>query len=340
MRFGSLPLSAHDVFWRVVNGVSNSDWGRDATAPNGPPWTCRTSEQADITPAIQMLLAGDDGPADASQVADFLGILAKRNIAISDLWVVEDHGKLLWSALPMPSAGRTLLLLGSPTRFAGRNQAAVSDCIRAMCVHYTRRDLHLAQTLLDPGDTLAIEAYTRAGFRRMAELIYLQRTIRRPTPPEPLPAGWSLETYTEANHADFAEALLRSYEDSLDCPLLNGVRPIEDVITGHRATGEFDPADWLLLRHGNDPVGVLLMSRTSTRDGMEIVYLGVAPAARGKGFGDRLMQIATTRVAARKLNRLSLAVDTGNVPALSLYYRHGLTRLTSKVALMRDLTRT
>ena len=286
-----------------------------------------------------MLLAGDDGPADASQVAEFLGILAKREVSISELWVVDDRGKLLWSLLPMPSPGRTLLLLGAPPRFAGRNQQAISDCIDATCGAYSSRDLHLAQTLLDPNEALAMAAYQRAGFRRMAELIYLQRTVRRPPTPDPLPAGWTLETYTAANHADFTTALLRSYEDSLDCPQLNGVRPIEDVITGHKSTGEFDASDWLLLRHGTDPLGVLLMSRTSAGDGMEVVYIGLAPPARGLGLGDRLMQIAIRRVTDRKLTRLSLAVDAGNAPALAMYYRHGLSRVTSKVALMRDLSR-
>lgn len=319
-----------------VNGVSNPDPHRDDRRSRAP-WNCRTVEQADITPAIQMLLAGDDGPADASQVADFLGILARRGVSVADLWVVDDGGRLLWSVLPMPSPGRTLLLLGAPLAFAGRNPQAVVDCIDAVCASYRTLDLHLAQTLLNPSDTATIEAYRSAGFRRMAELIYLQRTVRRPVAPKPFADPWSLETYTAANHNDFALALLESYVDSLDCPTLNGVRPIGDVIAGHQATGEFDPADWLLLRHHRQPMGVLLMSRTSVGDGMEIVYLGLSPPARGKGLADRLVQIALMRVAERKLTRLSLAVDSANAPALALYYRHGLARLTSKVALMRDL---
>ena len=34
---------------------------------------------------------------------------------------------------------------------------------------------------------------------------------------------------------------------------------------------------------------------------------------------------------------LALAVDAHNVPALRLYHRHGLRRIGSKLALMRDL---
>jgi ribosomal protein S18 acetylase RimI-like enzyme len=35
--------------------------------------------------------------------------------------------------------------------------------------------------------------------------------------------------------------------------------------------------------------------------------------------------------------RFTLAVDSINVPALKLYYRHGFNRIGSKLALMRDL---
>ena len=37
------------------------------------------------------------------------------------------------------------------------------------------------------------------------------------------------------------------------------------------------------------------------------------------------------------VERLSLAVDANNAPALRLYYRHGLQRVGSKIAMMRDL---
>jgi hypothetical protein len=41
--------------------------------------------------------------------------------------------------------------------------------------------------------------------------------------------------------------------------------------------------------------------------------------------------------AGRRLPRLCLAVDALNVPALKLYYRQGMQRVGSKLALMRDL---
>jgi ribosomal protein S18 acetylase RimI-like enzyme len=67
------------------------------------------------------------------------------------------------------------------------------------------------------------------------------------------------------------------------------------------------------------------------------VYLGLTPSARGRGLGDLLVRQALATTAALGASRLSLAVDSQNGPALKLYYRHGLQRVASKLAMMRLL---
>jgi ribosomal protein S18 acetylase RimI-like enzyme len=54
-------------------------------------------------------------------------------------------------------------------------------------------------------------------------------------------------------------------------------------------------------------------------------------------LGNYLLQVAEARVCARKVTKLSLAVDAANTPALKLYYRHGMKQMTRKLALMRNL---
>ena len=92
-----------------------------------------------------------------------------------------------------------------------------------------------------------------------------------------------------------------------------------------------------MLCEGDDSLGVLLLSAVPHADIVELVYLGVPPAQRGRGVGDLLMRQAAATVAASKHSRLSLAVDAGNLPALKLYWRHGLQAIGRKVALIRDL---
>ena len=209
--------------------------------------------------------------------------------------------------------------------------------IEAVCQHYATRDIQLAQMLLDPEDRRTVDAYLRHDFKLMAELVYLERTIRRAKPPAPLPGEFCMVNYSAENHAAFAAAVLVSYEQSLDCPAMNGMRDIEDVLAGHRAAGIFDPDDWFLMLHRGEPVAVLLLSVTHQADGMELVYLGLSPKVRGYGLGNYLMQIAEARVTQHKLTKLSLAVDAKNAPALKLYYKHGMKQMTRKMALMRSL---
>ena len=113
------------------------------------------------------------------------------------------------------------------------------------------------------------------------------------------------------------------------------------MIEGHKAAGEFDPKLWFLLRDRTNgapaPAGVLLLNRSTRTDSLELVYLGLSPAYRGKKLGDAMMRHAINTASAIGSRRLSLAVDSNNAPALRLYQRHGMTRLCSRVALLRDL---
>jgi ribosomal protein S18 acetylase RimI-like enzyme len=143
-------------------------------------------------------------------------------------------------------------------------------------------------------------------------------------------------TYGPETHAHFAATIAATYAQSLDCPLLNGMRDIEDVLAGHKSSGNFDPRLWALLCDGQTPLGALLLAPMQPGETLELVYLGLVPAARGRGLADVLMRQALA-VAARGPGRLSLAVDSQNVPALKLYYRHGMQRAGAKLAMMRRL---
>jgi ribosomal protein S18 acetylase RimI-like enzyme len=305
----------------------------------------------EVEGAVRMLFASGGRPAEDAQVMDFLRYVDSRGISTHDLWVAERSGRMLWSALPVFSAGRTMLLLAPVEVPRGADAPAAGRLIDAVCVDAGRRGTHLAQVLLDPSDVPAAALYAGLGFRRMAELIYLQTSVRRRAPAPVLPPGLAWLTYSPGTHGAFAAAIADSYGQSLDCPGLNGLRDIEDVIAGHKATGEFDPDLWFVLvgqpAGGPAPTppasppattfGTLLLSRLPRSDAVELVYLGLSPLARRRGLGTLAMRHALATVARAERARLTLAVDSANSPALKLYYRHGMQRVTSKLAMMRDL---
>ena len=103
-------------------------------------------------------------------------------------------------------------------------------------------------------------------------------------------------------------------------PELEGVRSLDDVIAGHRATGRFVPHRWRLGRVPDEPgtAVVLLLSDIPDRDVWEVVYLGLTPPARGRGLGRAAIAHAL-ELAHPHASRLELAVDIRNSPATRLY---------------------
>ncbi|HEV7299360.1 MAG TPA: GNAT family N-acetyltransferase [Tepidisphaeraceae bacterium] len=307
-----------------------------ATSVDGP-LLCRAAQRGEFNDAIKLILSTNNRPASDAQVVDFLRYAVHRDINLNDLWLALRDGRLVWAALPVVNPGRTMLLL-MPDEPPTTDSPAAVALLNAVCDHFGGRGITLAQALLEPGATVADLLATQAGFLPLAELIYLQADIRRV--PTAAQVGIHWRTYSSAAHDLFARTILQTYADSLDCPALNGLRDIEDIIVGHKGPGAFRPDLWLLATDDTGtPLGVLLLAQIADGDTLELVYLGVVPAARGRGIAQAMMREAMAIGRSLQATRLTLAVDSRNTPALRLYYGHGLQRFASKVALIRDLRR-
>jgi ribosomal protein S18 acetylase RimI-like enzyme len=325
-----------------VRSLSNSLPHRDAS--DGEPRNRRLQPQyrpvahGEVDDALRLILATDGRVASDEQVLDFLNFAMHRGMDLNQIRVAVQGGRLVWAVLPVVSPGRTMLLLSPPRVGRPISDTVAPELIEHVVAHHAADGIHLAQVLIDPRDKAAITLYQSCGFENLAELIYLHRTVRAPSYPI-LPVGMDWTFYSPQAHAAFTRAISASYAGSLDCPALNGRRGMEDVIAGHKAAGEFDPRLWhLLCAEGHDePLGVLLLARSARSDAMELVYLGVTPAARGQGLGELMMRQALAVAGASGCELLSLAVDARNAPALKLYYRSGMSRACTRVALLRDL---
>src|SRR5690606_684037 len=79
---------------------------------------------------------------------------------------------------------------------------------------------------------------------------------------------------------------------------------------------------WLLAQHDGRDIGCALLTE-HFNDDWELSYLGVVPEARGRGFGLALIRQAQWLAAQAKAPHLTLAVDAGNAPAISVYSAAG-----------------
>ena len=303
--------------------------------------TIRVGEEAEYLAAAKLILGGIEAGITDDIAEDFINYAQNKGLDRHLLYVAILGPNLIAAAMPILSAGRTALLFTSKPPEQSHGDV-IPRLIEEVCTATALQDVQLIQSLVDPANEPMQEDYLSCGFRTMAELVYLHALIREPRPFPTLPDNLYWVKYNEQSHSLFEQAIINSYENSLDCPALNGVRSMKDIIDGHKACGEFNPDHWMLLCEKTEStpqvLGILLLTSSGTpSDVMELVYLGLAPAARGRKLGDLCMQQALATATASHHKLLSLAVDAKNIPALRLYYRAGMKNIASKLAMMREL---
>lgn len=185
------------------------------------------------------------------------------------------------------------------------------------------RRARFIQLLAPESDPDAEEGLAQSGFARLTRLLYLRRIVDPEETVLPAPPNLDFVVYDESRRADLQAVLERSYVGSLDCPELNGVRSMDDVVASHAGPGEFDPANWRLARQDGRWVGCLLLTPLAPQRALEVAYLAVVPEARGRGLGVELTRQAFRIALERAACEVVLAVDARNAPALAMYESQG-----------------
>jgi len=288
--------------------------------------------------AIERLVsaAGRRGRVHAER---FLAFSQANAIRMDAMWAsLDEGGRITDALLAVPNPGRTAMVFISPP--ASRTDVPrQAELIDHACRELASMDIRLAQALTDPHDALQREALLRGGFSELAYLSYLERPLADPAalPAPRWPGDVTVEPYREALRGEMIRALDRSYEETLDCPGLRGLRRTEDILAGHQATGEFDPDLWTLLRVNGEASGMLLLNRSPASNTIELVYIGLAPTARGRGLGRLLLRHGLHLLGRREERAITLAVDEQNNPALALYRGEGFRRVLRRTALIRPI---
>jgi len=259
------------------------------------------------------LLAGDR----AQRVESLLAGSQPGTVPMGGLLAARRGGRLVGGVFSEVQAGRAALVW--PPRLASGEPGTTAERLLAATAEYlVGNGVCVAYALLEPGMGDDAPRLREAGFEPVAELLYLF-SLEESFPASPPASPVEFESYCPANHDRLARVVGATYQETLDCPRLNGVRQIDDVLAGYRATGVFSPGRWLLVRHQGEDVGCLLLADHPEQESYELVYMGLVPSARGSGWGNDITRRAQwlTREAGRR--RLILAVDSANGPAIRMY---------------------
>jgi ribosomal protein S18 acetylase RimI-like enzyme len=280
----------------------------------------------DWIPALQLALARVPEAERPSRVHHCQQLLQNGVLDPEGIWVARSAKQIVGVQVCVPLPGAASLFW-----LPAGDDASVDLVVQAGLRWARKIGCKIAQAIANPAELIGAEPLIRNGFRpttRMHQLAHGFNNLRD----ESLPA-LRYENYCSSLRPLFAATLERTYEATLDCPELNGIRTIDEILAGHQGQAKFHPQLWWLSFHDATPIGVVMLVELC--DGAwELAYLGIVPEFRQRGFGRAMTLHALHALRNQAAVRLLLAVDARNTPALRLYEALGFVEIEANDVLL------
>lgn len=219
------------------------------------------------------------------------------------------------------------LVEGEPDSTADQLQLAVDERLAAA-------GLQCGQATLPRLAHAPANCLLRSGYALAAELLYLASTAAE-FPAEPPATDLSFEPYADDQQPRLIQLLDATYIGTQDAPLLDNVRPTQEVLHGYRQTGKYAPERWLFVRDQQRDVGCLLVADHPEAKQCELMYMGLIPSARGRGWGSILPRQAQWLAAQAGAESMIVGVDAANHPALAVYSRCGFHQVDERLVFIK-----
>ena len=176
------------------------------------------------------------------------------------------------------------------------------------------------QALVDVSNVATKMAMLHSGFRQVTTVRHLLFDL---VTMQPIRGSWDsrfeLRAASEFSRGDVDKLVAQTFEGTLDCPHLDGLRSSSEVVAGFLEAKAWDrELPWKVLCEGSKLVGCAFVN-PHPRNIFELAYVGLTPAVRGRGLGRKLVQATIDDCRKRGGHYLATAVDTQNWPACEIY---------------------
>ena len=194
-----------------------------------------------------------------------------------------------------------------------------------------------AHALLGEDDAQSVHLFESVGFAKLATLQYMEWSATQN--PRVLSQITNATFYAASalTHDVLCSTLEKTFIGSLDCPAIHGKRNTQDIIASHKGFEQNDLSLWFTILSDKELAGVLFMNHLQNESILELAYLGITPEMRNKGIAIDAMSHAVNQAVKRGCNKIVLAVDDTNVPAISLYKKVNFRETTKRVAMFCPL---
>jgi ribosomal protein S18 acetylase RimI-like enzyme len=272
----------------------------------------------EMAAVFRLLFQHLDEPDRERRVANARKMLRSKELNPLGALAARIDGHLRGALFCQGVAGASGLIW--PPQTQPEPNPAVEDLlIDRACQLLANQGAKLIQSLLTLEESGLGASLLRNGFTHTTQLWYMRHDLELPLSFFQGPDNLTFQSYASCEVKQFQQTLLRTYEGTHDCPEVNGVREIEEIIAGHKSQGRHDPETWWLASHHGRPVSVLMLGEMPDLKSWELLYVGVVPESRGRGFGRELARKALWEARALEAPQLTLSVDARNQPALNLY---------------------
>jgi GNAT superfamily N-acetyltransferase len=232
------------------------------------------------------------------------------------LFAAVHDGGVVDAAWGQLQAGNTAILW--PPESSSDN---ARQLVRAVNHTLDAQRVRMTQAMVLDGAAPLAAVLEASSYVHLVDLLYM--TWDSATVDAPAADALEFAPFDESQLARLTQLTESTYVDSQDCPAMNGRRPMRDVIEGYRATGNFRPENWWFVRAEGQDVGVLLLADHGAADFWELVYMGLVPESRGRGWGHEIVRYAQRCVYVAGAERMLVAVDAANKPAIDVYREAG-----------------
>jgi ribosomal protein S18 acetylase RimI-like enzyme len=286
-------------------------------------FTVTPARAEDRAAALRLFFQHAEPAEREERVERALTLVAAGELPADGLFACRTGQTVVGAMAILPLAGATALVW-PPQVVAGPQQHVIeSRLVAAACDALRLGGCKFAQAMLTDSETPYVGPLLRHGFTNITTLVYLQKDLRTEDHRNGEPTRLTYEVYPQTDTELFHQTLLQSYEGTGDCPELNDLRTIDEILASYRAVPGCRLERWWLARENGTAVGVLILIQLEESPTWELSYLGLVPAARGRGLGTELTRNAVAEARRGAAGRMTLTVDARNGPAARVYAAQG-----------------
>jgi mycothiol synthase len=293
---------------------------------------------ADCREDALALVLCDLAPSQRREIASKLSHTEGSGEATSEpLYIAQREGRLCGAAWGQRQTGN-VALFWPPQLVPGEPEQTAYQLADVTLRSLETSSVEMTQAFLSAPDIGMIKLLKNFAFRHLADLLYMTCEADRFSVAAP-DSDLEFAPYEATRRGELLRLTERTYEDTLDCAALNGVRDIDNVIAGYQATGTFRSENWLFVRHAGEDVGLLLLTDHPPAHHWELMYMGLVPEVRGRGWGRQITRYAQWLARGAHVERIVVAVDAANEPAVTTYRSTGFELWDRRAVYLRILTK-